>query len=40
LREKAPKQDDWFDEMHPNGATFNRLSKPFASEINSLFKVK
>lgn len=37
LRNKAPNEDDWFDEMHPKGATFKRLSRPFANEISSLF---
>ena len=40
LRDKAPVEDDWFDEMHPKGAAFNRLSRPFADEINSLFTVR
>jgi hypothetical protein len=27
LRTLAPDESDWFDEMHPTGATFHRLSK-------------
>ncbi|UHQ19064.1 hypothetical protein LVB87_12855 [Lysobacter sp. KIS68-7] len=33
LRTQAPNVSDWFDEMHPTGETFHRLSKPFAAEI-------
>jgi len=33
LRTLAPDESDWFDEMHPTGATFHRLSKPFAAAI-------
>jgi hypothetical protein len=37
LRTMAPREDDWFDEMHPTGAVFQRLSQPFAREIQKLF---
>ncbi|HKN78641.1 MAG TPA: hypothetical protein VJW16_05700 [Lysobacter sp.] len=37
LRDQVPREEDWFDEMHPDGATFHRLSKPFASAIGDLF---
>ncbi|WP_119718048.1 hypothetical protein [Cognatilysobacter tabacisoli] len=40
LREEVPLARDWFDEMHPTGATFNRLSRPFAAEINALFTLR
>jgi hypothetical protein len=37
LRDQVPREEDWFDEMHPDGATFHRLSKPFARAIGDLF---
>jgi hypothetical protein len=37
LREEVPLEANWFDEMHPTGAAFHRLSKPFAREIDDLF---
>jgi hypothetical protein len=37
LREGVPRVEDWFDEMHPTGAAFHRLSKPFAQAIEDLF---
>ena len=40
LREEVPLARDWFDEMHPTGATFNRLSRFFADEINALFTLR
>ena len=40
LRECAPAEDDWFDEMHPRGAVFKRLSEPFAREIRNLFVLR
>jgi hypothetical protein len=40
LRELAPREDDWFDEMHPRGAVFQRLSEPFAREIAKLFVLR
>jgi hypothetical protein len=40
LREMAPAEDDWFDEMHPRGAVFKRLSEPFAREIAKLFVLR
>lgn len=39
LRTAVPKEDDWFDEMHPTGATFQKLSQPFAQEIRNLFRL-
>lgn len=33
LRRELPDVDDWFDEMHPTGAGFHHLSKPFAQAI-------
>jgi len=33
LRRELPDVDDWFDEMHPTGAGFHHLSKPFAQRI-------
>jgi hypothetical protein len=40
LRECAPDEDDWFDEMHPRGAVFKTLSEPFAREIRNLFVLR
>ena len=40
LRECAPAEDDWFDEMHPQGHVFKRLSEPFAREIRNLFVLR
>ena len=40
LRTMAPRESDWFDEMHPTGATFQRLSQPFAREIQKLFVLR
>lgn len=40
LRTLCPSNDDWFDEMHPTGAAFHRLSKSFQGEISSLFVVQ
>jgi hypothetical protein len=37
LRADCPNDPDWFDEMHPTGATFHRLSKKFEAEIRNLF---
>jgi hypothetical protein len=37
LRDEVPLVEDWFDEMHPTGAAFHRLSKPFAQAIEDLF---
>lgn len=37
LRDEAQLEQDWFDEMHPTGATFHRLSRHFAREIDALF---
>ena len=37
LRDEAQFEQDWFDEMHPTGATFHRLSRYFAREIDGLF---
>jgi len=33
LRDALPRVEDWFDEMHPTGAGFHALSKPFAQAI-------
>ena len=33
LRRELPDVDDWFDEMHPTGAGFHKLSKPFARAV-------
>jgi hypothetical protein len=40
LRTEVPLARDWFDEMHPTGATFHRLSRPFADQINALFTLR
>lgn len=33
LRNELPRVEDWFDEMHPTGAGFHALSKPFAQAM-------
>ncbi len=40
LRNRVPREDDWFDEMHPTGAMFQKLSEPFAQEIRNLFRLR
>ncbi|MGL4241356.1 MAG: hypothetical protein ACRCTI_09635, partial [Beijerinckiaceae bacterium] len=39
LRQDCPNDSDWFDEMHPTGSSFHRLSRKFADEINALFSL-
>lgn len=39
LRNDCPNESDWFDEMHPTGASFHRLSKKFEAEVRSLFEL-
>ncbi|HWI18236.1 MAG TPA: hypothetical protein VNT81_10850 [Vicinamibacterales bacterium] len=39
LRNDCPHESDWFDEMHPTGAAFHRLSKKFEAEIRNLFEL-
>lgn len=39
IRNDCPDESDWFDEMHPTGASFHRLSKKFAAEIAGLFEL-
>lgn len=40
LRNEVPLERDWFDEMHPTGAAFHRLSRPFAAQIAGLFVLR
>jgi hypothetical protein len=40
LREDCPLESDWFDEMHPTGFAFNRMSKKFRDEIVNLFTLR
>lgn len=37
LRQDCPLEAHWFDEMHPTGASFHRLSARFKTEIRNLF---
>lgn len=37
LRDLAREEEDWFDEMHPTGAGFNRLAARFAEKMDTLF---
>jgi len=39
LRNECPNESDWFDEMHPTGASCHRLSKHFEAEIRNLFEL-
>ena len=39
LRNDCPNEADWFDEMHPTGACFHRLSKKFQEQIRELFVI-
>jgi hypothetical protein len=39
LRNDCPSESDWFDEMHPTGACFHRLSRKFQDQIRDLFVI-